>query len=171
MSAGKSIWWEFCRVKRFLTGQRETLSSKILQSSRLIFVQADLFLPTFLTVHSLFCWFRRLEISYSPEGESLAWRRAEGGVVVGSIWFWSDMPTWSMASQRKAPIFKRSSEYFLLMLPQNWIWPAWLCFAGLLWQSWTFWTHCRRLKWVWPIRLMENLCLVSQVGHPHPSTL
>lgn len=42
------------------------------------------------------------------------------------------------------------------------------CFAGLLWRSWTFWTHCQRLKWAWPIRLMENLYLVSPVGHfPH----
>lgn len=40
-------------------------------------------------------------------------------------------------------------------------------FAESRWRSWTFWTRCQRLKWAWPITLMENLYQVSPVGHSH----
>lgn len=51
-------------------------------------------------------YFRTPERCYNPEGERLVWRRAERGAVVGWTWFWSDMPTWSMASLRKEPVFQ-----------------------------------------------------------------
>lgn len=165
--------------------------SKLSESTQSLLKWVD-----FYFLNHLFCvrascllYFRRLEISYSPEGESLEWRRAGGGVVVGWTWFWSDTPTWSMASLRKEPshrfrILSSSSHLLMLLLHLQFIHKhhhaLWLpivirinratcCFfAGLLWRSWTFWTRCQRLKWAWPIRLMENLYLVSPVGHfPH----
>lgn len=52
---------------------------------------------------AFFLYFRTLGRCYSPEGKSLVWRQAGGGAVVGWTWFWSDTPTWSMASLRKDP--------------------------------------------------------------------
>lgn len=54
-----------------------------------------------LTLCVSFLLRRRPGICYRVEAESSVWPRAEGGVVVGWTWFWSDMPTWSMASLRK----------------------------------------------------------------------
>lgn len=39
----------------------------------------------------------------------------------------------------------------------------WLFVPGSPWRSWTFWTRCQRSKWVWPTRLTESPCPVSQV--------
>lgn len=138
-----------------------------------------------LTVSCLL-YFRRLGTCYSPKGKSLVWRRAERGVVDGWTWFWSDTLTWSMASLRKEP----SHLFRILSLPadvntqfRHELHHALDCplsselsrvtssLAELPWRSWTFWTHWRRLKWAWPIRLMDNLYQVSQVGLSHLQVL
>lgn len=50
----------------------------------------------------LLLWSRRLATCCSPEGGSLVWRRTGSAAVAGWTWFWSDTPTWSTASLRKA---------------------------------------------------------------------
>lgn len=123
--------------------------------------------PYSVCVSLLWC-FRRSETCYSQEAGSSAWRRAGGDVVVGWTWFWSDTPTWSTASLRKEP-----SERFTLVsaadvtLHTHWLTNARLSFVELPWRSWTFWTRYLRSKWAWPIKSMDNLCLVSPVGYSH----
>lgn len=96
----------FCINKGIKTGWINTITPWIVKLPALILFLNHL---SFLCHSQLtvcapsLLFFRRQEISFSPEGESLEWRRAGGGVVVGWTWFWLDMPTWSMASLRKEP--------------------------------------------------------------------
>lgn len=65
-----------------------------------------------------------------------------------------------MASLRKEPFRILSAFVSLVVVEAQ---QSDFFFAGLHWQSWTFWTRCLRSKWVWPIRSMDSLCQVSQV--------